>query len=154
VGDAVHCAGAWDREHVYVPLAGSGLAALRWDTGAVVWSAALGEGVLTPPVVVGDRVLAATPDGGLHLVDAGSGDVVWTVGVEPQAEPRVTVVGPFAYLAGGAGGVRVFDVATGRRLAEIRSDVVVTVAVDPVGHLVLAGLDGTVTSLESPVTVH
>jgi len=150
---AVHCAPAADDTRLYVPLALHGVRALDWESGENVWSTALDGGVLTPPAAAGDRVIVASADGGLYALDAATGRVLWSVHDDPQPETRVNVVGPLAYVAGGGGGLRVFDTHTGRRLAEIRSTVVVFVAVDPAGHLVLAGLDGSVTSLESPVTV-
>ncbi|MFE3199577.1 SAV_2336 N-terminal domain-related protein [Embleya sp. NPDC059237] len=153
LSEAVHAAPVADEEHVYVPLATAGIAALRWADGEVVWRARLPGGVLSTPGVGAGLVVAVTTDGFLHAFDAGSGRRVWRTADVPQPGLRVTLADGLVHVAGEAGGIRTHDLATGRRVAEIRSDVGVSVAVAARGRLILAGLDGTVTSLEGPVVV-
>nr|WP_272923972.1 SAV_2336 N-terminal domain-related protein [Streptomyces sp. SID3343] len=150
---AVCAAPTHDTERLYVPLATRGIEALRWSDGARMWSVDLDGGVPTTPVLADHLVIAATAEGAVHALDAQTGALAWSTFDEAQPDLRVTVAGAFVYVAGAAGGIRVYDVTTGRRLAEIRSAVGVSLAVDPEGYLVLAGLDGGVTSLEGPVTV-
>lgn len=81
----------------------------RLDTGDL-------SGLLSRPVVHGDRVLVASIDGELRCLALSTGDLIWKVdGVESSAAPVVapTEDGPRVVVAGQDGRMAAYELATG-----------------------------------------
>ncbi|MBN2579431.1 MAG: PQQ-binding-like beta-propeller repeat protein [Pirellulales bacterium] len=89
------------------------LTAMHEQNGKLLWRSSLGEPIVMPLAVIGDRVYAATQFGGLHCLDVKTGKERWNA---PQAFQFVAQSKNRVYAANRPGQLLILDAATGATL--------------------------------------
>jgi outer membrane protein assembly factor BamB len=100
--------GGW----VFVALADGSLKGLRGDSGAVVWTAPVGEAVAAP-VIEGDRLYAAVKGRAVQALAVPDGAAVWRVALDSDAT-AITAVAGHVFVATSGRWLYALDSANGR----------------------------------------
>lgn len=103
---------------------GGDLLALDLATGELRWkispAAAERKGRVPSPILVGDRLIFASPGGEVHAVDPGSGEVRWRRDLASPPHTGLAVLAGKLYLGTYDGHVHRLSLATGEVEARIR----------------------------------
>ena len=92
----------------------------RWSAGA---DASLDDSFHHfSPLLVGDRVLFTTPDGGIHAVDVSSGSSIWSRQLSDRANTPLVRLGDAVYVGTFDNKIQRIDPASGRTTAEMELD--------------------------------
>jgi len=113
------------------------------DTQEVEWTTNLGSPVYETPAAAEDRIAISSTRGTLHLLDATSGEAVWTWEGPEHIRMGAPALGSSEIIAGATDGhVRAFDRATGAVRWETEFDDVVSAAPLVAGSHVFVGTLG------------
>jgi serine/threonine-protein kinase len=127
------------RDLIYVGRADEQVVALSPDTGDPVWRRRVTGAVLVAPTLDGDRLIVMTDKGYLYVLQAGSGQVIWSRPLAPGLQPPAAGADRIFVSAGRA--LYVLDARDGAVLWEFDAASTITTRPAIAGDLVLVGTE-------------